>query len=220
MQQLPLNFSCAPDFRQEDFAVAETNREAYQWIMRWPDWPAHALIMSGPASCGKSHLAHIWAGHSGAIHIPPHAIGTVTSFQLMGEALCGLIDDAHRVTDEKGLFHLLNFAAETGRSLLLVMGREPPYGFMLKDVLSRLAALPVITVPPPDDALLEALLHKYFADRQLRVSPHVVQYLVAHMERSFSAAAQIVHTLDTMALSEKKNITLPFVRQVLAHVDM
>ena len=36
------------------------NREALAWIDRWPDWPAPALALGGPAGCGKTHLgAHL-----------------------------------------------------------------------------------------------------------------------------------------------------------------
>ena len=46
-----------PTYAREDFVVADGNREALAWIDRWPDWPAPALALSGPAGSGKTHLA-------------------------------------------------------------------------------------------------------------------------------------------------------------------
>lgn len=47
-----------------DFLVAGANREAAEWIARWPDWPAPGLALHGPPGCGKSHLlAEIGRAH-------------------------------------------------------------------------------------------------------------------------------------------------------------
>src|SRR5205809_5405273 len=50
-----------PTFAREDFVVGDGNREALAWLDRWPDWPAPALALSGPAGSGKTHLGRIWA---------------------------------------------------------------------------------------------------------------------------------------------------------------
>ena len=53
-----------PTYAREDFVVASGNREALAWIDRWPDWPAPALALGGPAGCGKTHLGRIWAARA------------------------------------------------------------------------------------------------------------------------------------------------------------
>ena len=54
----------------------------------------------------------------------------------------------------------------------------------------------MVTISPPDEALLKAVLVKHFADRQLAVEPHVVNYIALHMEQSMEAAAAIVADID------------------------
>ena len=71
--------------------------------------------------------------------------------------------------DERALFHLLNLAREeSGLSCCSRRGRRRRAGrIAVPDLASRLRALPVVALAPPDDALLRAVIVKLFADRQL-----------------------------------------------------
>jgi chromosomal replication initiation ATPase DnaA len=56
---------------------------------------------------------------------------------------------------------------------------------------------------------------KQFADRQLRVAPDVVAFLVPRLERSLATVRKVVAALDAAALAERRAITVPLARQVL-----
>ena len=60
------------------------------------------------------------------------------------------------------------------------------------------------------------MLVKLFADRQLRVGPEVIRFLVARMERSLGAARTLVAAIDRAALAGRRRVTIPLVRDVLA----
>ena len=85
----------------------------------------------------------------------------------------------------------------------------------MPDLDSRLRALPHVEIGPPDDDLLAMVMAKQFSDRQIKVSPEVLDYLVGRMERSFEAARHMVETLDQAALSQGRAVTVPLARQVL-----
>src|SRR5580693_7089070 len=68
------------------------------------------------------------------------------------------------------------------------------------DVISRLRAMPLVTLQAPDDAMLRAVIVKLAADRQLALDESVVSYLSTHIERSFAAARSAVIALDNEAL--------------------
>ena len=70
--------------------------------------------------------------------------------------------------EEKALFHLLNLAREQ-EAFVMLTARTPPATFAIADLTSRLKALPVVAIAPPDDGLLRAVLLKLFSDRQLAV---------------------------------------------------
>src|SRR6202020_1928147 len=87
--------------------------------------------------------------------------------------------------------------------------RMPPSAFQveLRDLRSRLRAVPTVSLLPPDDALFRALIVKFCADRQLAVDETVVGYLASRIERSYAAARQAVELLDTEALRLGRPVT-------------
>ena len=89
---------------------------------------------------------------------------------------------------------------------------------LLADLRSRLNAAPAVEITAPDDDLLEALLMKQFADRQLRVEAEVIAYLAPRMDRTFRAARDIVAAIDAEALARRRNVTVPLAREVLARL--
>jgi len=215
MTQLILDLGHRPALGEADFLVAPCNQSAIQWLDRWPAWPAPALTVYGPAGCGKTHLARVFAARSRAPIIEAASLATDSVPALLGNATACVVDDADRAAAEP-LLHLYNLVAERRGGMLLTC-QEPPARWpgILPDLRSRLGAAPVIAVAAPDDALLAGLLVKQFADRQLAVSEEVVLFLVHHMERSFEAARRLVAELDAAALRDHRGITIPLARAVL-----
>ena len=206
-RQLPLALGFRERFGREDFLAGPPNAAAFALIERWPDWPARTVVLVGPEGAGKSHLAAIWAESTGARAIASHAIdATALPTALVTGAL--VIEDLQQgACEDAALFHLLNLAREQG-DFVLITARTPPGGWAvrLRDLASRLRALPVVTLAPPDDALLRAVLVKLFADRQLRVDEELIAYLLARIERSFAGARAIVAALDREALRQRREV--------------
>ena len=191
----------------EDFLVSESNHAAVSLIDRWPDWPVGAAVLCGPPGSGKSHLANVWRLKSNARLAVPHDVTRAHVPELAsGGAL--VVEDIGSVKDEQALFHLLNLVREQRLAMLLTTSVAPgDMDIPLPDLRSRLKALPLATIDPPDDALLRAVLVKLFADRQLTVDPQVVAYLLLRMERSMQAASRLVAEVDRQALVLKRGVT-------------
>ncbi len=219
--QLPLELPPRPALGREDFLVAPCNRVAVAWIDRWPDWPGPVLALYGPPGCGKTHLCQVWRAASGAVEIDGPLLARAEPPELLGAARACVIDDAESLlgganAEAERLLHLLNSVAERGGQVLLAARAAParwPCG--LADLGSRLAAATAVRLAAPDDALIEALLVKLCADRQLAVGEEVRRYLLARMERSFAAARALVAALDRASLAEGRAVTLPLARRVL-----
>ena len=211
MNELPRQLALALGFRErfgrEDFLAGPSNATALALIERWPDWPARAVALVGPEGSGKSHLAAIWAKSAGARAIASHSIETASLSTALATGALVVEDLSPGACEEAALFHLLNLAREQG-DFLLITARTPPSGWAvhLRDLASRLRALPVVTLAPPDDALLRAVLVKLFADRQLRVDEELIAYLLTRIERSFAGARAIVAELDREALRQRRDV--------------
>ncbi|MFL5259398.1 MAG: chromosomal replication initiator DnaA [Hyphomicrobiales bacterium] len=216
-RQLVLGLPHRPALGREDFLVAKPNEKAVSMIDRWPDWPSRALALVGPPGSGKSHLAEAWRQRAGGLTIGAADLSLAQVPSLIAEGALVVEDAPGEGLDERGLFHLLNLTREEGAFVLLTSRLNPPaWTIELPDLVSRLKAVPVISLGLPDDELLRGVIVKLFADRQIAADDALVSYLVARMPRELAAARSLVAEIDQRALEEKSNVTRAFVSRVLA----
>lgn len=218
-RQLALDLPLAPSRAREDFVCAPANAAALGLIEQWPHWPGNALIVAGPTGCGKTHLAEIWRARARAGLVEARDLPTLLAAPVTAAAL--VVENADMPElDEAAMFHLINMAKEQEFSLLIT-ARTPPalWPLQVRDLASRLAAMPCIEVAPPDDLLLAAVMTKLFADRQVLVEPEVIAYILPRMERSLEAANRIVARLDAEAMAQARPITRALAAQVLDALD-
>lgn len=207
-RQLALAFGHAESFARDDFLSGPPNEAALALIERWPDWPDRIMVLVGPEGSGKSHLASIWAADVGARSLSAHALNQVDVPAALATGALVVEDVAPAELDERALFHLLNLAREEGASLLLTAGSAPAgWPLEIRDLGSRLRALPVVTVSAPDDALLRSVIIKLAADRQLPVDESLVSFLATRIERSFAAARDAIAQLDREAMRQHRPVT-------------
>ena len=201
---------------RSDFFVSDSNATAFGWIDRWPDWPSGALVLHGPAGCGKTHLVHLWCARASAVAVAGASLDEDAVACLVAQRRHRVAVDDADYACERALLHLYNSCLEA-RGSMLIAARQPAASWTVRldDLRSRLRAALAVSVQPADDALLGALLVKHFADRQLRVAPDVIAYVLQHMERSFAAAAEIAARLDQVSLRDKCAITVPLARKLL-----
>jgi chromosomal replication initiation ATPase DnaA len=207
-RQLVLALDHAVSFAREDFLAGPSNDAALTLVERWPDWPNKVMALVGPEGAGKSHLATIWAEAAGARVLSAKLLGETDLPSAFATGALVLEDLEPNALDERALFHLLNLAREEG-AYMLVTSRAAPASFPLtvRDLASRLRAVPVVTLAAPDDALLRSLIVKLAADRQLNVDEPVVNYLANRIERSFAAARSAVARLDEEAMRQHRPVT-------------
>lgn len=217
-RQIPLDLGHRPGHSRDELVVSDANRQAVALVDAWPDWPAPVVVLAGPAGSGKSHLASIWAESANALFLDPQAIEAWVEGARLDHPVA--IDDADQGLDEHGLFHLINAARSAGTHILLTSRRFPSaWGVRLPDLVSRLQAAATVEILEPDDHLLAAVITKLFADRQVEVEPHVVQFLVRRIERSLSTAIDVVDRLDRAAMEQKSRITRALAAQTLNALD-
>ncbi len=100
--------------------------------------------------------------------------------------------------------------------MLTSQTRPQQWKISLPDLSSRLRALPVVEILPPDDALLRSVLVKLFLDRQITPEEATISFMLTRMPRSLEAARTLVAEIDRRAWEEKADVTRPFVARISA----
>lgn len=214
--QLALALPHTESLTRDNFLEGPSNATALGLVDSWPDWPNRVMLLAGPEGCGKSHLAAIWAERAGARVVAASALADDAVPDLVATGAVAVEDLERAPLDERALFHLLNLAREE-RAFVLITSRQPPtaLAFALPDLGSRLRAIPVVPLGPPDDQLFLALLVKFCADRQMSVDLAVINYLAARIERSVVAAREAVARLDSESLRLRRPVTRALAAEVL-----
>lgn len=215
--QIPFPFEERRSFAREDFVPGATNESALAFVDAWPAWPQRVCALWGATGSGKTHLAQIWRAQSEAAELRE-----LTSEMVAGLTPGGafLLDDADRGECGPALFHLINFVNQTS-GWLLMTGQEAPqrWATTVPDLHSRLTAVPGALLEAPDEALIARVLLKLFADRQLKLPEALIDYLAPRLRRSFAEAERIVVLIDTLALQQKRNISVEIGVQALRHLE-
>lgn len=219
-EQLTFDLPTRTALGQRDFFVSPANELALATVSDWINWPGGKLILVGPQGAGKTHLAHVWASETGAQMIAADALTRQDIAGIVRQNRHIAIEDADHIAGQRdaetALFHLHNLLlAEGGHLLVTATKSAAHWGLGLPDLASRMQAANVAALHAPDDALIAAILVKLFADRQLDVSPQLIAYLVARMQRSFAGAQALVDALDAASLTQKRAVTRKLAARVL-----
>jgi chromosomal replication initiation ATPase DnaA len=215
-RQLAFALPHAESLTRDNFLEGPANAAGIALIDAWPEWPNRIMLLVGPEGSGKSHLAAIWAEQAGARSTTAHALDPASVPGALATGALVVEDLRSAEVDERALFHLMNLARED-EAYVLITARVSPAAFQieLRDLRSRLRAVPVVPLSPPDDQLFRALIVKFCADRQLAVDEAVVSYLAIRIERSYAAARQAVELLDSEALRLGRPVTRALAAELL-----
>jgi chromosomal replication initiation ATPase DnaA len=210
-RQLRLGLRRPTTHTRDSFVQGASNAEALAALDAWPRWPGGILVLVGPEGVGKSHLAQAWASSAKAT--------TLDRAQPDIAAAAGrpaLLEDVDRGVEAEALFHLINQAAQAGASLLLTARLTPTaWPAELPDLRSRLNALMVAEIAPPDDEVLGGVLKKFFRERNIRPHDDVYPYLLRRMERSIPGAREIVRRLDETEDGQMRPVSRVLAREIL-----
>ncbi|MEM9169363.1 MAG: DNA replication protein [Pseudomonadota bacterium] len=220
-RQPRLSFGDPPaDFRRQAFVAVDAAADALSFADAWIKSDAGFLAICGPDGSGKTHLGRILCaefGEPGADADCLTASAPVDVVALLDKgARFVFVDDAHCAPKPQDLVDFLIAAAAAGlRVAVAGAGAPADWARGLKDLETRLEAMPRVTMAPPGEALLQALIAKLFQDRQLDVSADVVRYAAERLPRRFDAARAFVAAADGMANERQGPVTKALARQAI-----
>ena len=205
LKQLSLDFATRNYMGRDDFMVSECNKEAFMLLDSWPHWFGSGAVIYGPKGCGKSHLAQLFTDKVRNSSVPPPAVSVVTCStinmrnfkKLSNENKVLVVENLRPGNHDEALFHLFNLFNVTGRWMLFTAEKAPAQmKFALKDLQTRLNMLPCAAISEPDDVMLQMLVIKLFDDRQLKITPEILQYIINNAPRSFAYIEQLVAEIE------------------------
>ena len=201
MRQLPLEISPPGEPTFENFVPGD-NAEALARVRE--------LAEGRSSSASREAIVYLWGEPgSGRSHLLRAAARANSSLMV--------VDDVHTLDADaqQRLFNAIN-AARDGLGPVLAAGPAAPAALDLRaDLRTRLAWGLVYQLKPLREAEKLRYLQAEAKRRGLALSDELAAYLLARVPRDLATLTALLEALDREALTRKRPLTLPLVREVL-----
>ncbi len=229
--QLSIGFDQDESYRAEDYIFATDdlyNDATYRHFDGIDDWQHNGVYLYGEQGCGKTHFIKTVMAKDAS---RAWQYLTLNDFLTDKDEILSAPDVKPIVIDncdkafgdtekEEALFHFYNLYQSKNVAFILIGENVPRDDFIVtKDLLSRLRTLPKMGLSNPNDGLLTMIAFKLFSDKQLRVDKTVIDYILKRSERSIYALKNLIAIIDKVAIEQKRNITVPFIRDIVNAMD-
>ena len=203
----------------EDYIVTDSNNFAFDLIVKMVKGEINFGLISGPPYSGKTHLSKILiknARNYKTLYFDRDYQNLLNRFEDSDFFILENIDNVKHDKFEEKLFHIINLAKENNKKLLMT-SRKPisEIDLNLEDLKSRLNSILEAKIKEPDDQLMELLLIKIFNDKQLKINPNIIDFLVSRLERSYESINFFIEKIDKFSLEKGKKITIPLINDLL-----
>ena len=215
MNQLIFKFPFKTNYFQEDFYVSENNFEAYKLIENWPKWPSRFINIFGPSGCGKTHLANILNKKISSFFIKSSELNNKNISNVKVKE-CLIIDEYTNNIEEKLFYSILN-QSHLSNQYIILNSLKPVQSFEvnLNDLKSRLSSFVNIGIDLPTDELIKVIISKNFSDKQVKIEPKLLEYIIKNIDRSYEAIFDLTNKLDDFSLSAGKSININLIKRAL-----
>ena len=203
----------------EDYIITDSNNFAFDLIIKMVKGEINFGLISGPPYSGKTHLSKILVKNTinyKSLYIDRDYQNILDKFESSDILILENIDKVKYDKSEQDLFHIINFSKENNKKLLMT-SRKPisEIDLNLEDLKSRLNSILEAKINEPDDQLMELILIKIFNDKQLKINPNVIDFLMSRLVRSYESINLFIEKIDKFSLERGKNITIPLINDLL-----
>ena len=209
-QTLPLKL--LPSYGRHDFIVGESNLEAVKWVDNFSKSKVNGLVIIGPIASGKSHLISTLKNKYKILEAEEINEEKINILELKDL----IIENIEKIENHYFFLHIINIVKEKNFKVLLT-SRLPikELNIRLEDLKSRLLAYSHSKILLPTDDVLRGIIIKISKDKGLLLSDTVINYILSHVERSYSIINGFINELDQLSLIRKKKITIPFIKKFI-----
>ena len=224
--QIPLQLMPRRDCRFDDY-IAGPNEAVVKALQQVTDEPGSYIFLSGSMGSGKTHLLNALcnatrerqgrAFYLALKRVPKEAIASLQGLEEL-DLVC--VDDLHLIAGdaawEEALFHCFDRIKEAnGRLVISSCERLSALKLGLPDLASRLTWGLRLQLMPLEDQDKLAVIELHSDALGISLPQDVQQYLLKRHDRGMAPLIQTVESLHRAALTSKRKITVPLVREVL-----
>jgi chromosomal replication initiation ATPase DnaA len=219
-QQLYFNFETNKFEADNEYNILinNFNLQAFNFLFKNKEWLINSVFIFGEIGVGKSTLCKTFLNKNNGFLIDPKKINILEASKKIKEYECFLIEDIQDLSldDEEFIFHFFNELKSHNKKLLLTSNTSPKdIDFSLPDLKSRILGSEIIKIEQPDDNSLKTIFVKIISQKQLALSKDVINYIFIRAQRSMKNLIEIANALETLAMSENKNISIPLIKERL-----
>ncbi len=174
----------------------------------------------GEPGNGRSHLLHALADEAPPGHVrylgPQSALA---AFTFDPRVTIYAVDDCDALSGAQqiALFNLFNEVRSYPACALVATGNAPPMGLAVReDLRTRLGWGLVFHLAPLSDEGKAAILKLAARERGIALADDVPAYLLTHFRRDMPSLMGLLDALDRFSLEQKRAVTLPLLRAMLA----
>lgn len=186
-----------------------------------------SVYLWGPSGVGKTHLLRALASHWTpaevySLELGAHDVASLhnamnnTQWRVLVLDACESFD-----TELQQAAFVLFVEASTRGAFVMCAGRLPPIDLALRDDLrTRLGWGLVLPLSPLSETQARSVLHGQADRRGLVLSDEVMGYLLTRFPRDLKHLMRLFDRLDDFALSRKRALTLPLLKQMLLESNL
>ena len=226
LTQLPLNIHWDRQLTFTNFFTGD-NQLLVNYLQNFPQHPQESVAyLWGASGSGRTHLLqatyHLAEQQQQIAYLPlreskqftPNVLENLENFALV------ILDDLQLIVGnlawEEAVFHLYN-RLQLAQHKLLVSAEQTAQqlNFQLADLQSRFAAATIFKVPSLSESQKLAALQLRARQRGLTLSVEAAKFIMHHYRRDLPSLVEMLEKLDHASLSEKRKLTIPFLKRVL-----
>ncbi|AVR17770.1 DnaA regulatory inactivator Hda [Burkholderia vietnamiensis] len=225
-RQLTLDLGTPPPATFDNFIMNEENDELVSRLQKLDlalaagPVPDRSFYIWGEPGSGRTHLLQALvsdASYGYARYLTPQSpLGAFTFDPRIG---IYAIDDCDKMSDTQqvALFNLFNEVRAHPSSAFVAAGPAAPLALDVReDLRTRLGWGLVFHLSPPSDAGKIAVLKLAAKERGIALTDDIAAYLLTHFRRDMPSLMALLDALDRFSLEQKRAVTLPLLRRMLA----
>ena len=211
-EQQIFNFDSNSIYSEENFIKDSSNLEAFNYLLKFPNWENRLINLYGEKKSGKTFLLNILKNKENFFYIN-HDEEFQKNFDSLFLKKKLIIDNIS--IDENVMFSLINNFILHNK-YLIISSRVPITSSKvdLKDLKSRLRQFYLLEIKNPSDNLVYSLIMKFFSDNQVVIRKEIVENIVKKIDRSYLRIDDFLTKLNKVSIIKKKKIDYKLINEV------